>query len=163
MRHRDFRIRFDAGDGTGIFDKDATFCARTGSTAGSVSLESYDHPGRHVRHYDYALRVDTFQDTAAFRADSSFTAVSPRACPVRPTLLRRRGPNPRRRGLRAARTGRGPRRQVGPTSPSCRTPHAPAGHIPCPAGRQVTCGHGPFAEDQGFCVARLDTSDVRVR
>ncbi|WP_319187392.1 AbfB domain-containing protein [Streptomyces sp. AK04-3B] len=57
MRHRDFRIRFDASDGTGIFDKDATFCARTGSTAGSVSLESYDHPGRYVRHYDYALRT----------------------------------------------------------------------------------------------------------
>ncbi|MGW1672422.1 AbfB domain-containing protein [Streptomyces sp. NPDC002324] len=87
MRHWNFRIRFDAGNGTGTFDKDATFCARAGSTAGSVSLESYNYPGRYIRHYAYALRVDTFQDTAAFRADSSFTAVSPWAWPVRPTPI----------------------------------------------------------------------------
>ncbi|WP_406008382.1 family 43 glycosylhydrolase [Streptomyces sp. NBC_00637] len=77
LRHLDFRVRFDASNGTGLFDKDATFCARAGSVAGSVGLESYNYPGRYLRHYNYTLRVDPFQDTATFRADSSFKAVSP--------------------------------------------------------------------------------------
>ena len=77
LRHLNFRGRFDASDGTTLFNKDATFCARPGSVAGSVGLESYNYPGRYLRHYNYELRVDTYQDTATFRADSSFTAVSP--------------------------------------------------------------------------------------
>ncbi|MFM9557645.1 MULTISPECIES: family 43 glycosylhydrolase [Streptomyces] len=77
LRHKDFRVRFDAGNGTTLFNKDATYCARPGSTSGSVSLESYNYPGRYLRHYNYELRIDAYQDTATFRADSSFTAVSP--------------------------------------------------------------------------------------
>ena len=77
MRHWDFRIRFDSSNGTDVFKKDATYCARPGAVAGSVRLESYNYPGRYVRHYNYALRVDLYQDTATFRADSSFTAVTP--------------------------------------------------------------------------------------
>ncbi|MDX3511647.1 AbfB domain-containing protein [Streptomyces caniscabiei] len=77
LRHKDFRVRFDAGNGTTLFNKDATYCARPGSTSGSVSLESYNYPGRYLRHYNYELRVDPYQDSATFRADSSFTAVSP--------------------------------------------------------------------------------------
>ena len=77
LRHKDYRIRFDASNGTVVFTKDATFCARPGSVTGSVSLESYNYPGRYLRHYNYELRIDTFQDTATFRADSSFKAVTP--------------------------------------------------------------------------------------
>ncbi|WP_371271953.1 family 43 glycosylhydrolase [Streptomyces sp. cf124] len=77
LRHKDFRVRFDAGNGTTLFNKDATYCARPGSTSGSVSLESYNYPGRYLRHYNYELRIDAYQGTATFRADSSFTAVSP--------------------------------------------------------------------------------------
>ncbi|WP_338900435.1 AbfB domain-containing protein [Streptomyces sp. TG1A-60] len=77
LRHMDFRVRFDASNGTAIFDKDATYCARPGSVTGSVSLESYNYPGRYLRHRDYELRVDPYQDSATFRADSSFTAVLP--------------------------------------------------------------------------------------
>jgi hypothetical protein len=77
MRHWDYRIRFDASNGTDTFNKDATFCAQPGSTAGSVSLQSYNYPDRYLRHYNYALRIDPFQDTATFKADSSFTAVTP--------------------------------------------------------------------------------------
>ncbi|WP_049565217.1 glycoside hydrolase family 43 protein [Streptomyces sp. SBT349] len=77
LRHRDHRVRFDADDGTAVFDGDATYCARPGSTTGSVRLESYNVPGRYLRHYDYELRVDLHQDTSTFRADSSFTAVGP--------------------------------------------------------------------------------------
>ncbi|MFF7163799.1 AbfB domain-containing protein [Streptomyces sp. NPDC008086] len=40
-------------------------------------MESYNYPGRYLRHYFYELRIDRNQDDATFRADSSFTAVSP--------------------------------------------------------------------------------------
>jgi GH43 family beta-xylosidase len=77
LRHKDYRIRFDASNGTALFNKDATYCARPGSATGSVSLESYNYPGRYLRHYNYELRIDPYQDNATFRADSSFTPVSP--------------------------------------------------------------------------------------
>ncbi|MFI1509137.1 MULTISPECIES: family 43 glycosylhydrolase [unclassified Streptomyces] len=77
LRHKDLRVRADAGNGTTLFAKDATYCARQGSVTGSVSLESYNYPGRYLRHYNYELRLDTYQDNATFRADSSFTPVSP--------------------------------------------------------------------------------------
>jgi hypothetical protein len=77
LRHKDYRIRFDANNGTATFHKDATYCARPGSAAGSVSLESFNYPGRYLRHYYYELRIDPFQNTATFRADSSFRAVNP--------------------------------------------------------------------------------------
>ncbi|MEU9064355.1 AbfB domain-containing protein [Streptomyces sp. NPDC048430] len=79
LRHLDYRVRFDASNGTTIFNKDATYCARQGSVAGLVSLESYNYPGRYLRRYDYELRIDLHQDDATFRADSSFTAVNPLA------------------------------------------------------------------------------------
>ncbi|MEU1557212.1 glycoside hydrolase family 43 protein [Streptomyces scabiei] len=77
LRHWDYRIRSDADDGTTVFDKDATYCARPGTASGSVRLESYNYPGRYIRHYNYELRLDTHEATDTFRADSSFTAVSP--------------------------------------------------------------------------------------
>uniref|UniRef100_UPI003899C76C family 43 glycosylhydrolase n=1 Tax=Streptomyces dysideae TaxID=909626 RepID=UPI003899C76C len=77
LRHKDYRVRFDASNSTTLFNKDATYCARPGSATGSISLESYNYPGRYLRHYNYELRVDAYQDNATFRADSSFRAVSP--------------------------------------------------------------------------------------
>ncbi|WUP39474.1 AbfB domain-containing protein [Streptomyces europaeiscabiei] len=77
LRHMDLRVRFDTNNGTAVFSKDATYCARPGSATGSVSLESYNYPGHYVRHYAYELRVDPYQDNATFRADSSFRAVNP--------------------------------------------------------------------------------------
>ncbi|MFG2376473.1 sigma-70 family RNA polymerase sigma factor [Streptomyces sp. NPDC048504] len=78
LRHYAFRIRLDANDGSAVFQKDATFCARPGSTDGSVSLESYNYPGRYLRYRDnLELWVDRAQNTAAFRASRSFTVVAP--------------------------------------------------------------------------------------
>ncbi len=77
LRHKDLRIRADASNGTTLFNKDATYCARPGPTTGSVSLESYNYPNHYLRHSFYELRIDRYQDNATFRADSSFTAVSP--------------------------------------------------------------------------------------
>ncbi|MEV8546804.1 sigma-70 family RNA polymerase sigma factor [Streptomyces sp. NPDC051572] len=78
LRHYAFRIRLDANDGSAVFQKDATFCARPGSTDGSVSLESFNYPGRYLRYRDnLQLWVDPAQNTAAFRASRSFTVVAP--------------------------------------------------------------------------------------
>ncbi|MEU8108253.1 AbfB domain-containing protein [Nonomuraea muscovyensis] len=72
LRHKDFRLRFDADDGTTLFERDATFHARAGAEAGTVRLESVNYPGRFVRHRRHRLWLDRAEDTAAFRADSTF-------------------------------------------------------------------------------------------
>jgi hypothetical protein len=78
LRHYAFRARLDADDGSAIFKKDATFCARPGSVAGSVSLESYNYPGRYLRYRaDFGLWLDPEQNTGTFRASRSFMAVAP--------------------------------------------------------------------------------------
>ena len=76
LRHYSFRLRLHADNGTPLFRQDATFCARTGSTTGTVSLESYNYPGRFIRHRNFELWVDPADNTERFRADSAF-----RACP----------------------------------------------------------------------------------
>ncbi|MDX3148015.1 sigma-70 family RNA polymerase sigma factor [Streptomyces scabiei] len=78
LRHYAFRVRLDADDGSALFRKDVTFCPRPGSTAGSVSLESYNYPGRYLRHRDdLQLWLDRSQNTAAYRASRSFVLVAP--------------------------------------------------------------------------------------
>ncbi|MEV3908653.1 sigma-70 family RNA polymerase sigma factor [Streptomyces canus] len=78
LRHYAFRIRLDTDDGSVIFQKDATFCPRSGSTAGSVSLESYNYPGRYLRHRDdLQLWLDPAENTAAYWASRSFVLVAP--------------------------------------------------------------------------------------
>ncbi|MFI1509136.1 sigma-70 family RNA polymerase sigma factor [Streptomyces sp. NPDC020597] len=78
VRHYAFRIRLDADDGSAIFRKDATFCPRSGSTAGSISLESYNYPGRYLRHRDdLRLWLDPSENTATYRASRSFVLVEP--------------------------------------------------------------------------------------
>ena len=41
------------------------------------ALESYNHPGRSLRHHTCELRADVSQGSGTFRADSSFQPVSP--------------------------------------------------------------------------------------
>ena len=78
LRHYDNRIRLDTSDGSDTFRRDATFCAKPGlSGSGTVSLESYNFPGRYIRHYNYELSIDPFANTSTYRADASFTSVNP--------------------------------------------------------------------------------------
>ena len=78
LRHYAFRIRLDSDDRSAIFRKDATFCPRSGSMAGSVSLESYNYAGRYLRHRDnLQLWLDPSENTAAYRASRSFVLVAP--------------------------------------------------------------------------------------
>lgn len=77
LRHRDWRVRLEANAGTPTFRGDATFCPTTGSVTGSVSLASYNYPDRRLRHRNLELWMDAYQDTAQFRADSSFRLTVP--------------------------------------------------------------------------------------
>ncbi|KUO09835.1 sigma-70 family RNA polymerase sigma factor [Streptomyces sp. DSM 15324] len=78
VRHYSFRIRLDPDDRSALFRKDATFCPRSGSTDGSLSLESYNYPGRYLRHRaNLQLWLDPAQNTAAYRASRSFILVTP--------------------------------------------------------------------------------------
>jgi hypothetical protein len=55
LRHYDQRLRLDANDDSSVLAQDATFIARPGSVSGPVRLESYNFPGRHIRHDDWEL------------------------------------------------------------------------------------------------------------
>ncbi|GAA3254957.1 AbfB domain-containing protein [Nonomuraea helvata] len=72
LRHKNYRLRFDADNDTELFERDATFLARPASGAGTVRLESLNYPGRFIRHRHHQLWLDKDQDTSAFRADSTF-------------------------------------------------------------------------------------------
>ncbi|MFF8928390.1 AbfB domain-containing protein [Streptomyces longwoodensis] len=80
LRHRDFVLRAERDDGSSLFGRDATFCARPAPAAsGAVSLESVNYPGRFLRHQDFRLRLDPYQDSDLYRADSAFRFTSPLA------------------------------------------------------------------------------------
>ncbi|MEF9907168.1 AbfB domain-containing protein [Streptomyces sp. P9-A2] len=77
VRHYAYRLRPDPGNGTAVFARDATFTARPdptqpGSAPGAVALKSRSHPGRYVRHRDFALRLDPCRTGEPFASDRSF-------------------------------------------------------------------------------------------
>ncbi|MFI1001075.1 AbfB domain-containing protein [Streptomyces galbus] len=80
LRHRDFVLRAEPDDGSPLFGRDATFCARPApAVPGAVALESVNYPGRFLRHQDFRLRLDPAQDSGLYRADSAFRLVPPLA------------------------------------------------------------------------------------
>ncbi|MYW69795.1 glycoside hydrolase family 2 [Streptomyces sp. SID8379] len=50
LRHREFRVHREAGDGSALFRADATFCAVPGQ--GGVRLMAQNYPGQYLRHYN---------------------------------------------------------------------------------------------------------------
>ncbi|MFI5682787.1 AbfB domain-containing protein [Streptomyces sp. NPDC051636] len=62
-------------DGSSLFRRDATFCPRASSFSGAVMLESVNYPGRFLRHQDLQLKLDPYQDSDLYRADSAFLLV----------------------------------------------------------------------------------------
>ncbi|MFJ8750930.1 sigma-70 family RNA polymerase sigma factor [Streptomyces sp. NPDC102441] len=82
LRHFNFRIRRDANDGSPLFQADATFCVRSGSVEGSVSLESHNYPGRYLRCRDnLELWLDPSEETGRYRSSTSFEIAAPWAVP----------------------------------------------------------------------------------
>ncbi len=64
----------EKNEGTAAFASDASFYRRAGlADSAGVSYESYNYAGRYVRHYNYALYVQT-PSTATDRGDATFYA-----------------------------------------------------------------------------------------
>ena len=65
------------------FREDATFCVVPGlrktarSGTGSVSLRSFNFPDRYIRHRDFELWLDPFENTTQYRDDATFFMVRP--------------------------------------------------------------------------------------
>ncbi|MBM2619372.1 sigma-70 family RNA polymerase sigma factor [Actinoplanes sp. LDG1-06] len=79
LRHSSFRLQLGADEGTVLFRGDATFCGRTGSVTGSVSLESFNYRGFYLRRVGDQLWIDQSDGSDPFRTDSSFFARPPLA------------------------------------------------------------------------------------
>ncbi|MEV6305188.1 AbfB domain-containing protein [Actinoplanes sp. NPDC051861] len=79
LRHMSFQLRLSPDDGTELFRRDATFCARAGTVPGSVLLEAHNYPGFLVRHLGDDLWLDRFDGSAAFLTESSFAPRPPLA------------------------------------------------------------------------------------
>lgn len=79
LRHSSFRLRLSRNEGTVLFRRDATFCARAGFVGNSVSLESFNYRGFFLRHVGDQMWIDQYDGSAQFRADSSFLVRRPPA------------------------------------------------------------------------------------
>ena len=57
LRHRDFRVRIAANNGSQLFAADATFCAVDGHGGNGVSFRSYNFPASYLRHYNNEIWI----------------------------------------------------------------------------------------------------------
>ncbi|WP_432176534.1 AbfB domain-containing protein [Streptomyces sp. Tue6028] len=81
LRHRDFRVRKDPGDGSALFKSDATWCAVQGS--GGVRLMASNFPGQYLRHIGAELWLATpggahaWDNPASFTEDTTWSVENP--------------------------------------------------------------------------------------
>ncbi|MEV4134733.1 family 43 glycosylhydrolase [Dactylosporangium sp. NPDC049742] len=76
LRHSNYDFSLVRNDGSAAFAADATFRQVAGlADAAGVSFQSYSHPDRYIRHYNYLLRLDPVS-TATARADATFRLVA---------------------------------------------------------------------------------------
>ncbi|MFE5847280.1 AbfB domain-containing protein [Streptomyces niveus] len=71
LRHRDFRVYKEAGDGSALFRADATFCALP--AAGGVRLAAYNMAGGYLRHINSEVWMATRGGPRAWDNPASFT------------------------------------------------------------------------------------------
>ncbi|MGW6273056.1 AbfB domain-containing protein [Streptomyces sp. NPDC055060] len=71
LRHRDFRVHREAGDGSALFRADATFCAVPGQ--GGVRLMAQNYPGQYLRHYNAEVYLAVPGGSRPSDSPSSFT------------------------------------------------------------------------------------------
>ncbi|MGW1717429.1 AbfB domain-containing protein [Streptomyces sp. NPDC002156] len=76
LRHRNFVLRAERNDGSSLFKKDATFCARGSSVSGAAMLESVNYQGYFLRHKNFQIRLDRFEYSSGYAADSAFKVVA---------------------------------------------------------------------------------------
>ncbi|MFJ6700609.1 AbfB domain-containing protein [Streptomyces sp. NPDC091272] len=81
LRHRDFRVYKEAGDGSDLFKADATFCAVAGN--GGVRLSAYNFAGQYLRHINSEVWLATpggshaWDNPASFAADTTWAVDAP--------------------------------------------------------------------------------------
>lgn len=81
LRHREFRVYKESGDGSALFKADATFCAVRGS--GGVRLSAANHPGQFLRHYRAEMWLATpggaheWDNPASFTEDTTWAVTDP--------------------------------------------------------------------------------------
>ncbi|MEV8392571.1 MULTISPECIES: AbfB domain-containing protein [unclassified Streptomyces] len=81
LRHRDFRVRRDADDGSALFKADATFCTVAGT--GGVRLSSANLPGSYLRHINSEVWLATpggghaWDNPATFTEDTTWAVEAP--------------------------------------------------------------------------------------
>ncbi|MFH8803020.1 AbfB domain-containing protein [Streptomyces sp. NPDC017936] len=75
LRHRDFVLRAEHDDGSPLFRQDATFCSRASSYSGAVMLEAVNYPGHFLRHRNFQLELQRYQQSGQYAADSAFRLV----------------------------------------------------------------------------------------
>ncbi|KAI9714042.1 MAG: hypothetical protein M1820_000772 [Bogoriella megaspora] len=82
LRHNNFVLLVNANDNSKQFKEDATFCSLAGLSGQGSSIRAWGYPTRFVRHYSnvgYIASnggVDTFDATASFNADVTWTISS---------------------------------------------------------------------------------------
>lgn len=78
IRHFNFQLQLNAGDGTKEFNEDATFCPQAGLNGQGNSIRSWSYPTRYFRHYTevgYIASnggVHPFDSRTSFNDDASF-------------------------------------------------------------------------------------------
>jgi len=83
LKHAFFRIVLAKRLDEQKFREDATFCIVWGlhktsrSGADSMSFRSYNFPNRYIRHRNFELWLDQYENTALFRDDATFFMVPP--------------------------------------------------------------------------------------
>ncbi|WP_392668209.1 AbfB domain-containing protein [Streptomyces sp. LN785] len=81
LRHRDFRVRREADDGSALFRADATWCAV--ADTGGVRLTSANLPGSYLRHIDSEVWLatpgggHTWDNPATFTEDTTWAVEAP--------------------------------------------------------------------------------------
>ena len=85
LRHANYRVQKATSDGTTVFQQDATFCAQPPLNGGSgnVSLESFNYPGYHWRHYGEAVYIagsgggNAWDNPSSYNADTTWNNAAP--------------------------------------------------------------------------------------
>ncbi|MFD9124792.1 alpha-L-arabinofuranosidase B [Kitasatospora sp. NPDC059571] len=80
LRHSGFQLYTATGNGTALFNQDATFCPRAGHSGQGVSFQSSNYPNKYLRHYNYTGYVagdggsNTWDNANSWSEDTSWLA-----------------------------------------------------------------------------------------
>jgi RNA polymerase sigma factor (sigma-70 family) len=79
LRHSSWRLRVSSYDAGDLFRSDATFCVRSGTEPGSISLESFNYRGHFLHRRGKEIWLDQSDRSHRFGLDSSFRVRAPLA------------------------------------------------------------------------------------